>query len=137
MCSVTYSCLWSDPIEDDDPNMEEVFGVHSSPRGKRSSKFGYDITAKFCAHNKLDLIITSHQTKKGGFGFDVMHDNRLVRVFTARDYEDNSNDGAILHVVESKLAPGVFVVRAKMLRAFLKEDGGSGSGSGGSEDDEQ
>merc|ERR1712048_1232544 len=97
-------------------------GMHSSPRGRRASKFGWDVTAQFCARNNLDLIVTSHQTKKGGFGFDVMHDNMLIRVFTARDYEDNWNDGSILHFRESELAPGVYVVRAKMVRALQKED---------------
>merc|ERR1712048_1353621 len=98
-------------------------GMHSSPRGRRASKFGWDVTAQFCARNNLDLIVTSHQTKKGGFGFDVMHDNMLIRVFTARDYEKNDNDGAILYFAESDLAPGVYTVRAKMVRALTKETG--------------
>merc|ERR1712151_1478081 len=52
----------------------------------------------FCARNNVGLIVRSHQCKYNGRGFDVLHDESLIRVFSARDYEDCCNDGAILDV---------------------------------------
>lgn len=110
--------LWSDPVEDDDPDEKNIFGLHESPRGKKSLKFGWDITVGFCKRNGLGMIIRSHQVSNRGFGFDVMHENMLVRVFTARDYEGNGNDGAILQVTQ--LESGVLSVRAQILCAISK-----------------
>ncbi|CAK0880804.1 unnamed protein product, partial [Prorocentrum cordatum] len=110
--------LWSDPVEDDDPDEKHTFGLHQSPRGKNSLKFGWNLTVEFCKRNGLGMIIRSHQVSKGGFGFDVMHESMLVRVFTARDYEGNGNDGAILLVTQ--LESGVLSVRAQILCAVSK-----------------
>merc|ERR1711974_235599 len=79
-----------------------VFGVHSSPRGKLAVKFGWNITQAFCARNGLDLIIRSHQAKRCGLGFDVMHNESLIRVFSARDYEGHDNDCAVLSVFDAE-----------------------------------
>merc|ERR1719215_1479349 len=105
-----FNILWSDPIEDGklaDPN---VFGVHQSPRGGITAQFAWNITKTFCARNGLSLIIRSHQSKKGSRGFDVMHSSSLVRVFSARDYGGQGNDGAVLQVRDSEDCPGVLVV---------------------------
>jgi len=116
-----WNILWSDPIEDDQQGTS-VFGVHSSPRSKLAYKFGWNITQAFCARNGIDLIVRSHQSKKEGMGFDVMHHETLIRVFSARDYEKNSNDGAVLKVdhLEDEEA-GVLSVRAQVLGAVSKE----------------
>eukprot|EP00930_Biecheleria_cincta_P028709 TRINITY_DN20021_c0_g1_i1.p1 TRINITY_DN20021_c0_g1~~TRINITY_DN20021_c0_g1_i1.p1 ORF type:complete len:634 (+),score=127.66 TRINITY_DN20021_c0_g1_i1:50-1951(+) len=97
--------LWSDPIEDDDDMVSDeeregvkVFrrtsGVHDSPRKQEAVQFGWDVTKTFCARNGLGLVIRSHQCKQDGHGFDIMHDDHLVRVFSARDYEGCDNDSA-------------------------------------------
>eukprot|EP00929_Paragymnodinium_shiwhaense_P094262 TRINITY_DN5471_c0_g1_i3.p1 TRINITY_DN5471_c0_g1~~TRINITY_DN5471_c0_g1_i3.p1 ORF type:complete len:533 (-),score=93.31 TRINITY_DN5471_c0_g1_i3:363-1961(-) len=93
-----WNMLWSDPIEDDEGL--NTFGVHSSGRkcSTLTVRFGWSVTQAFCAINGLDLVIRSHQSKRGGLGFDVMHNNMLIRVFSARDYERNHNDGSILHL---------------------------------------
>lgn len=92
--------LWSDPIEDDQDSWRgagaPVFGVHDSPRKTSAVLFGWDVTKTFCARNGLGMVVRSHQSKMGGLGFDVMHDDMLVRVFSARDYEGHGNDGAVL-----------------------------------------
>merc|ERR1712091_74383 len=51
--------LWSDPIEDDEyqvsasgkrkTKVSDVFGVHMSPRGASSTRFGWNVTKLFCA----------------------------------------------------------------------------------------
>lgn len=91
-----WNLLWSDPIEDDEASVRKVFGVHSSPRGKTAVTFGWNVTQAFCSRNGIDLVIRSHQAKLGGLGFDVMHNECLISVFSARDYEHHNNDGAIL-----------------------------------------
>merc|ERR1712151_15623 len=52
----------------------------------------------FCARNNVGLIVRSHQCIHNGRGFDVLHAESLIRVFSARDYEDCYNDGAILDI---------------------------------------
>mmetsp|Transcript_78080 Transcript_78080/g.242073 ORF Transcript_78080/g.242073 Transcript_78080/m.242073 type:complete len:253 (+) Transcript_78080:668-1426(+) len=88
--------MWSDPIEDSKCDKRAIFGVHSSPRGKSSNQFGWNVTKAFCARNGLGLVIRSHQSKQNSPGFEVMHENLLARVFSARDYEGHGNDGAVL-----------------------------------------
>lgn len=114
---ILWNILWSDPIEDDDQS-SKVFGVHQSPRSKMAVKFGWNVTQAFCAQNGLDLIVRSHQSKKGGLGFDVMHNELLLRVFSARDYEGHANDGAVLQVQEED---GVISVRSQVLRSIAHE----------------
>lgn len=119
--SFVWNLLWSDPIEDDEANAK-VFGVHSSPRGKLAVKFGWNVTQAFCARNGIDLVIRSHQSKKGGLGFDVMHNESLIRVFSARDYEGHHNDGAVLSVThpdeEDGLHTGVLNVRPQVISSL-------------------
>jgi len=119
-----WNILWSDPIEDDQAGAR-VFGVHSSPRSKLAVKFGWNVTQAFCATNGLDLVVRSHQSKKEGRGFDVMHHESLVRVFSARDYEKNGNDGAVLQVEQGEedddSESGHVVVKAQVLGAMSKE----------------
>mmetsp|Transcript_86204 Transcript_86204/g.219591 ORF Transcript_86204/g.219591 Transcript_86204/m.219591 type:complete len:546 (-) Transcript_86204:41-1678(-) len=99
-----WNLLWSDPIEDDDANHHETFGVHESPRGPKGTNFGWDVTKTFCARNGLSLIVRSHQSKQDSLGFDIMHENLLMRVFSARDYEGHGNDGSVL-LIEQEAAP--------------------------------
>jgi len=118
-----WNILWSDPIEDDQAGAS-VFGVHNSPRSKIAVKFGWNVTQAFCARNGLDLIVRSHQSKKGGLGFDVMHNESLIRVFSARDYESNGNDGAVLDIrdegEEDGENKGVLTVRSQVLGSLSR-----------------
>jgi len=117
-----HNLLWSDPIEDD-TDKSDVFGVHASPRGGAVSTFGWNVTKSFCARNGLGLIIRSHQSKRDSLGIDIMHDNLLMRVFTARDYEGHGNDGAVLLVKPASDAQprgGVLLVRPQVLRSVAK-----------------
>lgn len=114
--------LWSDPIEDDDQRMEDVFGVHPSPRGSATSRFGWNVSKMFCARNGVSLIVRSHQSKGGSPGFDIMHESLLMRVFSARDYENHGNDGAVLLLQSSEREDGVNVitVRPQVLQSTTK-----------------
>lgn len=119
-----WNLLWSDPIEDDEvAARSRVFGVHSSPRGKLAVKFGWNVTQAFCARNGLDLVVRSHQAKKSGLGFDVMHNESLIRVFSARDYEGHDNDCAVLSITNSDEADGndgVLNVRPQVLSSISR-----------------
>jgi len=116
--------MWSDPIEDDADEGLRIFGVHESPRSCsrfRVSRFAWNVTKTFCARNGLSLIVRSHQAKKNGRGFDVMHENLLMRVFSARDYERNGNDGAVLLVSREEDHPEkLLTVRPQVLRSLTK-----------------
>ncbi|CAE7599225.1 BSU1 [Symbiodinium natans] len=113
---ILWNILWSDPIEDDSA-VSKVFGVHNSARSKIAVRFGWNVTQDFCVRNSLDLVVRSHQSKKWGLGFDVMHNESLVRVFSARDYEGNHNDGAVLQV-EGEDESGHLGVRPQVLRSL-------------------
>ena len=114
-----YNILWSDPIpEDEDEAM--VFGVHSSPRNASAVKFGWNVTKTFCALNGIGMVVRSHQCSERGRGFEVMHDEKLMRVFSARDYEDHSNDAAVLAIERSSSddSRSRLIVRAQVLRSL-------------------
>lgn len=118
-----WNILWSDPIEEDARERESIFGVHPSPRGGKSVHFGVDITQGFCQFNQVEVVVRSHQAKMSGVGFEVMHDERLVRVFSARDYEGHGNDGAVLSIKsynEPKRPEALLIVRAQVLRSLTK-----------------
>eukprot|EP00931_Biecheleriopsis_adriatica_P064626 TRINITY_DN39377_c0_g1_i1.p1 TRINITY_DN39377_c0_g1~~TRINITY_DN39377_c0_g1_i1.p1 ORF type:complete len:680 (+),score=110.47 TRINITY_DN39377_c0_g1_i1:226-2040(+) len=125
-----YNILWSDPIEDGesaDPNTS--FGVHPSPRGEKAMKFSWNVTKTFCARNGIALIIRSHESKQDSRGFEVMHSNMLLRVFSARDYEDHDNDSAVLLLKEESVfvdddgdeTVDLLTVRPQVLRSTAKQ----------------
>jgi len=130
---ILYNVLWSDPIPEDEA---DSYGVHDSPRdnhGHLVKAFGADVTAAFCERNKLEMVVRSHEAKMNGCGYDVMHDEHLMRVFSARDYEANSNDGAVLSI-DRRAELGVgdgglgglwlaarLVVRAQVLKSLTKK----------------
>jgi hypothetical protein len=99
--SPVFNMLWSDPMDDEEENGASTFGVHASPRRRDVVKFGWNVTKMFCARNGIGLIVRSHECKLGGMGFDVMHQSRLIRVFSARDYEGNGNSAAVLMITAS------------------------------------
>lgn len=123
---MVWNVLWSDPIEDDHGNDQStVFGVHASPRSSAGLyKFGWNVTKTFCAANGLGMIIRSHQSKEGSLGFSVMHDKMLVRVFSARDYEEHGNDGAVvlLNLEDPNKPRGGLVVRPQVMRSYAKQN---------------
>lgn len=118
-----YNILWSDPIEEDEQDAGSIFGVHDSPRGESASTFGWNVTKTFCARNGLSLIIRSHQSKQDSLGFDIMHENLLIRIFTARDYEGHGNDGAILNIncAPKSWGADMLQVRPQVLRSVVKD----------------
>lgn len=118
---VLYNVLWSDPIEDDDKT-QPTFGVHDSPRDNHQhliKTFGNDVTKRFCKRNGLAMIIRSHEADYQGHGYEVMHDEHLIRVFSARDYANGGqmNDGSILSIAH---AQGSLLVTPQMLQSLLK-----------------
>lgn len=67
--------LWSDP----QPQM----GRGPSKRGV-GIQFGPDVTEQFCARNKLDYVVRSHEVKY--MGYEEAHDGKCITVFSAPNY---------------------------------------------------
>jgi len=112
--------LWSDPIAEDNPD-GVVRGVHNSPRSDDGiiKTFGMDVTKSFLERNDLQLIIRSHEFVEDGHGYEVEHGGRLMRVFSARDYQGESgNGGAVLHL---DLEDDVLCVQPQVLIALGKQ----------------
>ena len=91
----TLHALWSDP-SDSDAAMRS--GVHEGQRGDADiPEFGPDVTERFCAANRVSLVIRAHQFCKQGY--KIMHSGRLITLFSARNYFQSgglANDGAML-----------------------------------------
>ena len=80
--------LWSDPMARK--------GLAPSPRGITST-FGPDITERFLAANKLDLLIRSHEAQDDGY--QVHHGGKCITVFSAPNYMGQMrNKGAICNI---------------------------------------
>lgn len=75
------SLEWSDPRA---PN-----GTTPSDRGA-GSFFGPDITHAFCQRNGVALIVRSHECVQEGYS--LMHDNRVLTVFSASRYCGRGNN---------------------------------------------
>merc|ERR1712118_99429 len=75
-------------------------GENRSPFGKNDKRarvaFTSADTAAFCQRNNFGLIVRSHQCVKHGFGYSLMHNGRLMRVFSARNYAGDSNNAAAM-----------------------------------------
>lgn len=121
-----YNVLWSDPMPDTS-ELGNSFGCHDSPRDHCSGlvvTFGPDVTESFCRRNNLEMIVRSHQAKSRGNGYEVLHQGRCVRVFSARDYEGHGNDGACLSLTRWGAGSGtVVVLRPQVLRALTHSKG--------------
>jgi diadenosine tetraphosphatase ApaH/serine/threonine PP2A family protein phosphatase len=115
--NIIQTVLWSDPnARDEAPNVfaEMKLGVHGSPRGTGIKTFGKDVTRQWCARNGIQLVIRSHQFVPEGYR--IMHDGKLVTVFSARNYTgvNLTNDGALLLLADDE--NGQLVVRPKKLQ---------------------
>lgn len=128
-----FNILWSDPLDKDAEDAgANTFGVHASPRRADVVTFGWNVTKTFCARNGISLIVRSHECKLGGMGFDVMHDRRLMRVFSARDYEENGNSAAALLISQDAMPVqtsnglaerGILTVRPQVLLSTIQATG--------------
>lgn len=79
--------LWSDP--------QPFPGKSPSKRGVGFA-FGPDITKAFLEHNKLSLLVRSHEVKDEGYL--VEHGGKTITVFSAPNYCDTmGNKGAFIH----------------------------------------
>merc|ERR1719506_1013160 len=125
-----FNILWSDPLckeKSGDTTAPSTFGVHMSPRRTDAVTFGWNVSKMFCARNGISLIVRSHECRAGDdgvndMGFDVMHDRRVIRVFSARDYEGNGNSCAVLFITEGAPvgtdARGELTVRPQVMLAL-------------------
>lgn len=88
--------LWSDPTDND-----QVLGVHSSPRGKNTCRFGPDRVQDFNRRNGLKLIIRAHECVQ--HGYEYFASGQLLTVFSATNYcNEHNNDGAMVILVRDE-----------------------------------
>jgi hypothetical protein len=87
--------LWSDPC--DEP------GLALNDRGA-GCLFGEDITDNFLHHNKLKMIVRSHECVDDGC--EATHSNKVYTLFSASNYcGDAGNYGAIMMFHHKKHSP--------------------------------
>ena len=79
--------LWSDPVEN-------FSGFKRNSRGGGTTAFGADATRFFLSTNKLQYMIRSHVMQAKGYS--VGHEGRCVTVFSAPNYCNGQNLGAVL-----------------------------------------
>jgi len=86
--------LWSDPTDND-----QVLGVHVSPRGPNTCRFGPDRVQEFNRRNSLKLIIRAHECVEHGYEYFAA--GQLLTVFSATNYcNQYDNDGAMVVLVK-------------------------------------
>lgn len=89
--------LWSDP--------QPMPGRGPSKRGVGLS-FGEDVTKRFLEDNSLDLVVRSHEVKDEGY--EIMHDGKLITVFSAPNYCDQmGNKGAFIKFKAPDMKPNI------------------------------
>jgi len=80
--------FWSDP----DPHGRK--GCRKNTERNVACFFGSDITEQFLKKYNLSMIIRSHQVKPEGFEFT--HDRKVLTIFSASNYSNGSNWGAVI-----------------------------------------
>jgi len=60
--------------------------------------FGSDTAEKFLKHHDFDMICRAHQVIDKGYEFPFYPTSQLVTIFSAPNYENCHNNGAILMV---------------------------------------
>jgi len=102
--------LWSDPTDND-----QVLGVHSSPRGKNTCRFGPDRVQDFNRRNGLRLIIRAHECVQHGYEYFAA--GQLLTVFSATNYcNQHGNDGAMVVLVRDDRT-GEVVEHAQVIKS--------------------
>jgi len=86
--------LWSDP--------QEQNGLAPSKRGG-GTMFGPDITKKFLKTNNLSLIVRSHEVQEEGY--KVIHDGKLITIFSAPNYVDQMGNKAAFITMDKEYIP--------------------------------
>jgi diadenosine tetraphosphatase ApaH/serine/threonine PP2A family protein phosphatase/Ca2+-binding EF-hand superfamily protein len=102
--------LWSDPTDND-----SVLGVHISPRGKNTCRFGPDRVQDFNRRNGLKLIIRAHECVQ--HGYEYFAHGQLLTVFSATNYcNQYNNDGAMVVLVKDDRT-GEVVEHAQVIKS--------------------
>ncbi|CAE8591119.1 unnamed protein product [Polarella glacialis] len=102
--------LWSDPTDND-----QVLGVHASPRGKNTCRFGPDRVQEFNRRNGLKLIIRAHECVQHGYEYFAA--GQLLTVFSATNYcNQHDNDGAMVVLVKDERT-GEVVEHAQVIKS--------------------
>jgi len=102
--------LWSDPTDND-----KVLGVHASPRGKNTCRFGPDRVQEFNRRNGLKLIIRAHECVQ--HGYEYFAGGQLLTVFSATNYcNQYNNDGAMVVLVKDEHT-GEVVEHAQVIKS--------------------
>ena len=93
--------LWSDPIrykhgKNYPKEASDLNGCFLNKRRNLGCVFGSDVCEAFCAKNKFDWLIRSHEVRENGFSQDQI---RCITVFSASLYCNGYNKGAVLRIV--------------------------------------
>ena len=109
--------LWNDPVE---KFRSRQLGMNHQGEGWRTSSRGCgveylsNITEQFLKNNDLKLLIRSHDVKSAGF--ELIHKNKSITVFSASNYGGVSGNRGAVAVLTREAEQPVFHTW------FLKED---------------
>eukprot|EP01029_Cantina_marsupialis_P027812 TRINITY_DN774033_c0_g1_i1.p1 TRINITY_DN774033_c0_g1~~TRINITY_DN774033_c0_g1_i1.p1 ORF type:complete len:845 (-),score=296.42 TRINITY_DN774033_c0_g1_i1:323-2857(-) len=107
--------LWSDPRPT--ANFPKPFrGARRSDRGA-GVEFGSDVTTRFCSLNSIALVIRSHECVQDGY--EVLHDGRLITIFSASRYCGTMNNKGAFISFGSDLQPEIQQFYAHSMEASV------------------
>jgi serine/threonine-protein phosphatase 5 len=98
--SCLMAMLWNDPCEDTVPVNEYLMAP--SGRGKFCMKFHPNLTKIFLDNHGLELLIRSHQVAMEGW--ELSQYDMCLTIFSAPNYVNIGNRGAVLVVTEEKIS---------------------------------
>ena len=82
--------IWNDPI------LNSSISGNLRGRTRDTFQFGQDVTERFLNDNNLSLVIRSHEMTK--YGFELIHQKRLVTLFSAPNVLGLGNLGAHMRI---------------------------------------
>lgn len=97
--TVLMAMLWNDPCEDTVPVNEHLLAPNG--RGRFCMKFHPILTKVFLDNHGLQLLIRSHQVVKEGW--ELSQYDMCLTIFSAPNYVNRGNRGAVLVVTEDDI----------------------------------
>eukprot|EP00397_Hematodinium_sp_SG-2012_P040769 GEMP01044736.1.p1 GENE.GEMP01044736.1~~GEMP01044736.1.p1 ORF type:complete len:329 (+),score=55.61 GEMP01044736.1:485-1471(+) len=122
--AIFFDSMWADP--------QSSVGIHvnrhGEGRGRGTSKFGPDVTARFLRSTKLEKVFRSHQPKRDEkwAGIESFHDGAGYTVFSASNYYSKIDDlGNLAAVISFRMNATTSELDIRVARHYARRNNNS------------